>query len=284
MKLPGVAVATLCVVVASKISSLASTAYEGPPYEKKEKLSCGDADSVKKVGITLPNSVLTLTCAVGDTMKPPVTNQPTKVCGDDACNNAEVAISSLCPGATIKQGGSAAEAVITIPQLPTSTKVFYMQCILSGNQVKCKAEVTVQAAAPQGPQSCAEPGGSVTLQIEQEGGKAYFGCGKGLSLYPIEDTKALSADCAKSEDAKDLKRTITSAPQSNYVELTATKKKKKTFCYLCKKGGMGMAKGNGTEGECKVFVHVSGSAQLLRRVIFALTLPFVLTLQHFLWF
>lgn len=278
MKLPGVAVATLCVVVSSTVSSLATAGYKGPPLKQEIPVTC-DKD-VKGAEITLPNSVVTVTCTTADQMNPQVTDgqTATKVCGDQACEKADVVIGTLCPGATIKGGTGNKVAIITIPQLPTTKQVFYMQCKQSGTELKCTAKITVSAAAAQGPQSCAVGNDSVSLQVQQDGGKAHFACGDELSLYPTEDTKALTADCLKEESVKDLTRRIITP--GNYVELTATKKGKKSLCYLCRTKADMDKKDQVTNNDCKVLVQVSGSTPLLHRLAFGLTLPCVLTLLH----
>lgn len=282
MRLPALAVATLSVVVASTTSSLASVVYKGPPDQQSAtKIQCDKSKQIKPSEITLPNSTLVVSCTSSEKLKPEVTpsSAATLVCEDKDCKKADVPIKSVCTGATMMAGNSNREVTITVPQLPTTTQVFFMQCVDSlGTTAECTAQITVQAAKPQGPQSCAIPGGSITLQIQGEGASAYFGCGTNSSLYPSEATKALSADCDKEETVKELTRTTT---EGNYVELKATKNKKKTLCYLCKNPELGKAHGEGAGGDCKVLVHVSGSTPLLSRVVFALTLPFVLTLQHF---
>lgn len=280
MKLPGVAVATICVVVASTISSVESKGYAGPPEGKDDKIDCNQ-NVVKEAVVTVPNSTVEVVCEVSKVLKPTVQDDrtTTSVCNNKDCTNPDLSITSLCPGATIAGAESGKKATITIPQLPTTTQVFFMQCGTGSFTVSCTAKITVQAAAPQGPQSCAVPDGSVTLQIQQEAGKAHFACGNEFSLIPTEDTQALSADCTKEETVKDLKRSITSS--GNYVELTATKKGKKNYCYLCRKSSLLNRKNTFTEGDCKVLVEVSGSTPLLPRLAFALTLPCVLTLLHF---
>lgn len=283
MKLPGVAVATLCVVVASTISSPASEGYTGPPIKRDAPITCDTGGTLKDTEVTLPNTVVSVACHGSDTLKPEVTprTEATKVCSNQACKNGEVAVNTLCPGATMKGGETNGKATITIPQLPTTTQVFFMQCIQEsdGSTVECTAKITVQGAALQGPQSCAVPGKSVSLQIQGEGGKAHFACGDELSLYPPEDSKALSAECTKEETVKDLTRSITS--KGNYVELTATKKGKKSLCYLCRSSEDMKKKDQVTDQDCRVLVQVGGSTPLLPRVSFALTLPCVLTLVHF---
>lgn len=281
MKLPAVAVATLCVVASTK-SLLASRGYEGPPIKREAKITCDTGRGVKDTEVTLPNTVVSVECNGSDTLKPTVVRDTTatKVCKTQSCEDSEVDLSTLCPAATMKGGDSTGKAIITIPQLPTSAEVFYMQCIHTDRStVNCTAKISVQAAALQGPQSCAVGGDTVTLQVQQEGGKAHFACGEKLSLYPTEDTKALTAECTKVETVKDLTRRIITP--GNYVELTVTKKGKKNLCYLCRKSEDMSKKDTVTKSDCKVLVQVSGSTPLLPRLAFALTLPCALTLLHF---